>query len=154
MAAKGDRISVASNRKARHEYFIDDVYEAGLMLQGTEVKSLRQGNANIRDAYAYARGGEIWLNNSYIAEFTHGNRFNHAPLRERKLLLKAKEIRKLIGALKTKGTTLIPLELYFNEKGIAKLSVGLASGKKKYEKREAIKERDWKREQSRILKES
>ncbi|MAR56231.1 MAG: SsrA-binding protein [Rickettsiales bacterium] len=151
--AERTRISVAVNRKARHEYFIEDTYEAGLVLQGTEVKSLRQGNANIRDAYAYEKDSEIWLNNCYIAEFTHGNRFNHAPLRDRKLLLKGKEIRKLIGALKTKGTTLIPLELYFNERGIAKISVGLATGKKKYEKREAIKERDWKREQSRILKE-
>ena len=148
-----ERISVAVNRKARHEYSIEDVFEAGLVLQGTEVKSLRNGNANIRDAYAYERGEEIWLNNSYIAEYKQGNRFNHAPTRERKLLLKSKEIRKLIGALKTKGTTLIPLELFFNERGIAKLSIGLATGKKKHEKREAIKERDWKREQSRILKE-
>lgn len=126
--------------------------EAGIVLTGTEVKSLRDGKANIRDAYAFERGEEIWLHNAYIAEYRRGNRFNHAPTRERKLLLRRREIRKLIGALKTKGVTLIPLELYFNEKGIAKLNLGLATGKKKYEKREAIKERYWKREQGRLLK--
>lgn len=147
------RQMIAVNKKARHDYHIEDTLEAGMMLTGTEVKSLRAGKANIRDAYAFERGGEIWLHNAYIAEYKMGNRFNHSPLRERKLLLHRHEIRKLIGALKTKGTTLVPLELYFNEKGIAKLSIGLASGKKKYEKREAIKERDWKREQGRILKE-
>lgn len=146
------RQPIAVNKKARHDYHIEDTLEAGIVLQGTEVKSLREGKANIRDAYAFERGGEIWLHNCYIAEYKMGNRFNHAPTRERKLLLKRREIKKLIGQLKTKGVTLIPLELYFNEKGIAKLMIGLASGKKKYEKREAIKERDWKREQARLLK--
>lgn len=144
--------TVALNKKARHEYHIDDTLEAGIVLKGTEVKALRDGKGNIRDAYAFARGGEIWLHNCHISEYKMGNRFNHAPLRERKLLLKRREIKKLIGSLKTKGVTLIPLELYFNERGIAKLSLGLASGKKKYEKREAIKERDWKREQGRLMR--
>lgn len=123
-----------------------------MILTGTEVKSLRAGKANIRDAYAMSDGDDIWLINSYIAEYSQGNRFNHAPLRNRKLLLHKKQIKKLIGALKNKGVTLIPLDLYFNERGIAKISIGLATGKKKYEKREAIKDRDWKREQSRIMK--
>jgi SsrA-binding protein len=147
-----DRFTVALNKKARFDYSIDDVYEAGLVLTGTEVKSLRAGKANIKDAYAFERGGEIWLHNCHISEYKQGNRFNHAPLRERKLLLHRKEIKKLIGALKTKGVTLVPLELFFNERGIAKMSIGLASGKKKYEKRQAIKERDWKREQGRLMK--
>ena len=146
------RATIAVNKKARHDYQIEETLEAGLVLTGTEVKSLREGKANIRDAYAFERGGEIWLHNAYIAEDKQGNRFNHAPLRERKLLLRKSEIRKLVGSLKTKGVTLVPLELFFNEKGIAKLSVGLASGKRQYEKREAIKERDWKREQARLMR--
>lgn len=147
-----DRITISVNKKARFEYFIEEEFEAGMVLTGTEVKSLRDGKANIKDAYAFERGGEIWLHNCHISEYKRGNRFNHAPLRERKLLLHRKEIKKLIGALKSKGTTLAPLELFFNERGYAKIKLGLASGKKKHEKREAIKERDWKREQGRILK--
>lgn len=147
-----ERQVVASNRKARHDYHIDDSFEAGLILTGTEVKSLRNGKGNIRDAYATVDNDEVWLINSYIEEYKQGNRYNHSPTRHRKLLLNKREIKKLIGALKTKGVTLIPLSLYFNERGIAKLEMGVATGKKKYEKREAIKERDWKREQARVLK--
>jgi SsrA-binding protein len=146
------RVQVATNRKARHEYTIADTLEAGIVLTGTEVKSMRNGKANIQDAYATEYRGEIWLVNARIEVYTQGNRFNHEPLRHRKLLLKAKEIKKLLGALRTKGVTLIPLQLYFNEKGIAKLEIGLATGKKKHEKREAIKERDWKRDQARAIK--
>lgn len=146
------RISVAQNRKARFDYQISDVMEAGIVLTGTEVKSLRAGKANIQDAYAAEHGEELWLINSHIEEYTQGNRFNHNPRRHRKLLMKGAELRKLIGSLRTKGVTLIPLELYFNERGIAKLSLGLATGKKQHDKREAIKERDWKRDQARALK--
>jgi SsrA-binding protein len=142
------------NRKARFEYTIDDIYEAGLVLTGTEVKSLRLGKANIQNAYATIYKDELWLVNAFIEEYKQGNRFNHDPKRHRKLLLKQREIKKLFGALKTKGVTLIPLKLYFNERGIAKLQVGLATGKRQHEKRETIKERDWKREQSRLLKNS
>ncbi|MCI5049124.1 MAG: SsrA-binding protein SmpB [Rickettsiales bacterium] len=145
---------IATNRKARHDYHIEDSFEAGIVLQGTEVKALRNGKANIKDSYASVdKAEEVWLINAHIEEYKQGNRFNHEPRRPRKLLLKRKEIKKLIGATQTKGVTLIPLKLYFNHKGIAKVEIGLASGKKKYEKREAIKERDWKRDQARILKE-
>ena len=146
------RISIALNRKARFDYHITDTMEAGIVLTGTEVKSLRAGKANIQDAYAAEYKEELWLINSHIDEYTQGNRFNHQPLRHRKLLLKKREVSKLIGQLRTKGVTLIPLELYFNEKGIAKLALGLATGKKQHDKREAIKERDWKRDQARALK--
>lgn len=147
-----ERQSVAQNRKARFNYTISDTLEAGIVLQGTEVKSLREGKANIRDAYATNEGNEIWLLNARIDEYTQGNRNNHKPTRPRKLLLKQREIKKLIGQLQTKGATLVPLELYFNERGYAKLELGVATGKKQHEKREAIKERDWKREQARAMK--
>lgn len=147
-----EKKTVAINRKARFEYAIEEVMEAGLMLLGTEVKSLRLGRANIGDAYASHKNGEIWLWNAHIPEYSHGNRNNHEPLRGRKLLLNAKQIKKLIGELKVRGTTLIPLELYFNTRGYAKIAIAVARGKKKYEKREVIKERDWKRQQGRLLK--
>ena len=147
-----EKKTVAINRKARFEYAIEEVMEAGLMLLGTEVKSLRLGRANIADAYASHKNGEIWLWNAHIPEYSHGNRNNHEPLRGRKLLLNAKQIKKLIGELKVRGTTLIPLELYFNTRGYAKIAIAVARGKKKYEKREVIKERDWKRQQGRLLK--
>lgn len=147
-----DRQVIAQNKKARHDYTISDTYEAGLVLQGTEVKAMRVGKANIRDSYATHQENEIWLLNVHIDEYTQGNRFNHAPRRPRKLLLKQREIKKLIGLLKTKGVTLVPLELYFNERGYAKCELGVATGKKKYEKRDAIKERDWKRDQDRAMK--
>lgn len=140
------------NRKARFEYTIDELFQAGIALTGTEVKSLRLGKASIGEAYAAAHDEEIWLINATIEEYKQGNRFNHEPKRKRKLLLKRKEINKLIGALKNKGVTLIPLKLYFNDRGIAKLELGLATGKKQHEKRESIKDREWKREQARLLK--
>ena len=140
------------NRKARAEYFIDEEIEAGLMLVGTEVKSLRQGKANIQDAFAGPKDGAIWLMNGYIAEYEGGNRFNHESRRPRQLLLHKREINKLLGKIKTKGFTLIPLELYFNDRGIAKIKLGLARGKKEYEKRQTIKTREWNREKERLMK--
>ncbi len=147
-----EKKTVAVNRRARFEYTIEEVFEAGLMLLGTEVKSLRLGRANIADSYASHKGGEIWLWNAHIPEYSHGNRNNHEPTRGRKLLLNARQIKKLIGELKVRGTTLIPLELYFNKRGYAKIAVAVARGKAKYEKRDVIKKRDWKREQGRLMK--
>ena len=147
-----EKKTVAVNRKARFEYAIEEVFEAGIMLLGTEVKSLRLGRANIADSYASHKEGEIWLWNADIPVYTHGNRNNHEPRRGRKLLLNARQIKKLIGELKVRGTTLIPLELYFNTRGFAKVAVAVALGKKQYEKREVIKARDWKRDQGRLLK--
>lgn len=143
---------VAENRKARFDYFIDETYEAGLMLLGTEVKSLRGGRSTIADAYAVAEGNEIWLLNAYIPEYEGGNQFNHDPLRKRKLLLHAREIEKLIGTLKRGGVTLVPLRVYFNERGRAKIEMGLARGKQAHDKRATIKDREWKREQGRIMR--
>ncbi len=151
MSAK-DISKIADNRSARFEYTIGDTVEAGIVLYGTEVKSLRQGKANIKDSYAVHKENELWLMNSYIGEYNQASRFNHAPIRPRKLLLHRTEIKKLIGKLKTQGITLVPLKMYFNERGIAKLQMGIAEGKKKHEKRAAIKERDWKREQGRVMK--
>lgn len=147
-----EKISVAVNRKARFEYSIGEVMEAGIVLMGTEVKSMRQGRCTIADAYASHKDGEIWLWNADIPAFTHGNRNNHEPKRGRKLLLNYRQIKKLIGELKVRGTTLIPLELYFNKRGFAKVAIAVAHGKKQYEKREVIKKRDWKREQGRLMK--
>lgn len=147
-----EKKTVAVNRKARFEYAIEEVFEAGIVLMGTEVKSLRLGRANIADSYASHREGEIWLWNADIPVYTHGNRHNHEPRRGRKLLLNARQIKKLIGELKVRGTTLIPLELYFNTRGFAKLAIAVARGKKQYEKREVIKKRDWQREQGRLKK--
>lgn len=152
MAPPQERKVVATNRAARFEYHIGDVYEAGIVLTGTEVKSLRTGKANIKDSYATISGNEAWLINAHIDEYKMGNRHNHNPTRHRKLLFHRNEIKKLTGVLKTSGVTMIPLNLYFNEKGHVKLEVGVATGKKKFEKREAIKDRDWKREQGRLLK--
>jgi SsrA-binding protein len=144
--------TVAVNRKARFEYTLEEEFEAGLVLTGTEVKSLRAGRASIADAYAGVSQGELWLINATINEYAGGNRFNHSPTRPRKLLLHKRQLNKLFGRLKNKGVTLIPLSLYFNERGIAKVKLALATGKKQYEKRAAIKERDWKKEQARLLK--
>lgn len=143
---------VAENRKARFNYFIDETFEAGIVLTGTEVKSLRTGKANIGDAYASAETGELFLINSYIAEYEQGNRFNHEPRRPRKLLMHRRQIGKLLGQLKKGGATLIPLSLYFNDRGIAKLKLGLARGKKLHDKRETEKERDWEREKARLIR--
>lgn len=143
---------VAQNRKARFEYTIEEELEAGIVLTGTEVKSLRAGQANINDAYAGERGGAVWLFNAYIAEYAGGNRQNHEVRRPRKLLLHSRQIRKLIGRLKVKGVTLVPLSLYFNSRGLAKVRLGLGIGRKQYEKRAAKKEREWQKQRSRLLK--
>lgn len=144
--------TVSLNRKARFEYTIEEEFEAGLVLTGTEVKSLRAGKANINDAYAASKNEEIWLINGHIDEYGHGNRFNHEARRPRKLLLHKKQVNKLLGRLKTKGVTLIPLSLYFNSRGFAKIKLGLAVGKKQYEKRDTIKQRDWQRDKARIMR--
>ena len=154
MAAKTDRKLrvVADNRRARFNYDIGDVFEAGIALTGTEVKSLRQGKATIGESYADARGGEIWLVNANIPEYQQGGRFNHAPKRPRKLLLHRRQIHKLAGAIEREGMTLVPLKLYFNEKGRAKIELALARGKKLYDKRETEKKRTWERERGRLLR--
>lgn len=142
----------AENRKARHEYFIEEVFQAGIMLQGTEVKSLRAGNANIAESYASAERGEMWLINAYIPEYDKARHFGHEERRPRKLLMKRREIDKLAAAVDRQGMTLVPLKVYFNDRGIAKLELGLAKGKKLHDKRETSKERDWNRDKQRLLK--
>jgi SsrA-binding protein len=143
---------VAENRRARFDYFIDERFEAGVALTGTEVKSLRQGEGSIAESYAAVEGGEVWLINSHIPEYSHGNRLNHQPKRPRKLLLRNREIAKLHGAVARQGLTLVPLSIYFNGQGRAKVELALARGKKVHDKRETVKERDWKREQQRLLR--
>ncbi len=143
---------VAENRRARFEYFIEDTFEAGIALTGTEVKSLRFGEGSIAESYAEVGEGGVWLINSNIPEFSHGNRFNHEPKRPRKLLLHEREISRLHGAVERKGMTLVPLSVYFNSRGRAKVELALARGKNAADKRQTIKERDWKREQSRIMR--
>ncbi|MBB4838747.1 SsrA-binding protein [Sphingomonas kyeonggiensis] len=144
--------TVAENRRARFDYFIEHTYEAGIALTGTEVKSLRFGEGSIAEAYAEVTDSGVWLVNSNIPEFSHGNRFNHEPKRPRKLLLHEREINKLHGAVAREGMTLVPLSIYFNGRGRAKVELALAKGKKTHDKRESIKERDWKREQGRLLR--
>ncbi len=143
---------VAENRRARFEYFIEDVYEAGIALQGTEVKALRGGEGSIAEAYAEVKNDQVFLVNANIPEFSHGNRFNHEPKRPRKLLLHQRQIQKFHGAVAREGMTLVPLSVYFNSQGRAKVELALAKGKKTHDKRETIKERDWKREQGRLLR--
>ena len=143
---------VAENRKARFNFEIVNTYEAGLMLTGTEVKSLRDGKANIAESYASDENGEIWLINSYVPEYLQANRFNHAPRRPRKLLLSGKEINRLRIAITREGMTLVPLKVYFNDKGRAKLELALAKGKKLHDKRETEKQRDWDRQKGRLLR--
>ncbi|MFO7264933.1 MAG: SsrA-binding protein SmpB [Limnochordales bacterium] len=144
--------AVATNRKARHEYEILETLEAGLVLTGTEVKSLRGGRANLNDAFARVVNGEVFLYNMHISPYSHGNRFNHDPLRTRKLLLQKDEIRRLVGKTREQGLTLIPLRIYFNERGWAKVELALARGKKKWDKREAMAQRDARREAERAIK--
>lgn len=144
--------TVAENRRARFDYFIDTTYEAGLALTGTEVKALRGGEGSIAESYAEVTNGEVWLVNANIPEFSHGNRFNHEPKRPRKLLLHEREINKLHGAVARDGMTLVPLSIYFNSRGRAKVELALAKGKKAHDKRETIKQRDWKREAGRIMR--
>ncbi len=143
---------VAENRKARFNYEILDTYEAGLVLTGTEVKSLREGKANIAESYASDEDGEIWLINSYLPEYLQANRFNHETRRRRKLLLSKREIHRLRNAINREGMTLVPLKVYFNDVGRAKLELALAKGKKLHDKRQTEKERDWNRQKGRLLR--
>ena len=154
MAAKSDDRSrvVAHNRKARFNYEIGETFEAGIALTGTEVKALRLGKATIAESYADARGSEIWLVNANIPEYLQAGRFNHAPKRIRKLLLHRGQINKLMGAVEREGMTLVPLKLYFNDRGRAKLELALAKGKKLHDKRETEKKRSWERERGRLLR--
>ncbi len=142
----------ARNRKARHDYFIEETLEAGIQLYGSEVKSLRSGRASIEEAYASDEGGEIYLINAYIPEYP-ASRVQHETRRPRKLLLHRKEISRLIGGLNREGMTVVPLSIYFNKRGIAKVELGLAKGKRKFEKRASIKEREWKRDKARLMRE-
>ncbi len=144
---------VAENRKARFNYEIQETFEAGIALQGTEVKSLRQGKANIAEAYAGPGGNELFLYNAYIPEYLQANRFNHETRRPRRLLLHKREINKLLGATQREGFTVIPLKIYFNDRGRAKVELGLGRGKKLHDKREAEKERSWNREKARLMRE-
>ena len=144
--------TIAENRRARFDYAIDDVFEAGLALQGTEVKALRSGAGSIAESYAEIKDNRAWLVNANIPEFSHGNRFNHEPSRPRKLLLHRREIAKMHGAVTRRGMTLVPLSLYFNGRGRVKVELALAKGRKTHDRREVIKERDWKRQQNRLLR--
>lgn len=143
---------VAENRKARYNFAIEDNFEAGLMLTGTEVKSLRNGKANIAESYVSFEDDELWLINCHVPEYLQANRFNHEPRRRRKLLMSKREIIRLSHAIARDGMTVVPLKLYFNDRGIAKLEIALAKGKKNHDKRETEKKRDWNREKSRLLR--
>ena len=148
---KDEPIVVARNKRARHDYHVIETWEAGLVLTGTEVKSLRQGKANITEAYAVVRNGEIFLINLHIPPYAQGNQFNHEPTRTRKLLLHRKEIRRMIGSVERQGLTLVPLELYFS-KGIAKVMLALGKGKKLHDKRDTERKRDAEREMARVAR--
>ena len=154
MAKKPDpsRKLIAENRRARFDYMIEDTMEAGIQLVGTEVKSLRGGRANIAESYASTEKGELWLINATIPEYPPAGQFNHEPRRPRKLLVRARELKKLASAVNREGRTLAPLELYFNDRGIAKIKIAVATGKKAHDKREATKDREWKRQQGRLLR--
>jgi SsrA-binding protein len=143
---------IAENRRARFDYFLEQTFEAGLALTGSEVKSLRNGRANIAESYAAVEGDEIVLVNADIPPYVQANRFNHEPRRPRKLLLHRKEINRLIGAVQREGRTIVPTKLYWNDKGMAKLELALAKGKKAHDKREAAAERDWQRDKARLMK--
>ena len=143
---------VAENRKARHNYFIEDDLEAGIMLEGSEVKSLREGKANIAESYASVEGGELWLINGYIPAYAQAKTFGHDERRRRKLLVNKRELSRLWQGIGREGQTLVPLKLYFNEKGRAKLQLGIAKGKKQQDKRETQKKRDWQRDKARLLR--
>jgi len=150
---QGGKVLVAKNRKARHNYLIEESLEAGLMLVGTEVKSLRQGRASIVEAYAADQQGELYLFNSHIPIYDAAGRFNHQPKRLRKLLLHSRALARLTGLFRREGYTLVPLSLYFNERGIAKVELGLGRGKRKADKRETEKRRDWQRQKARLMRE-
>lgn len=145
---------VAENRQARRNYSVEDTMEAGIVLQGSEVKSLREGKANIAESYASVEEGELWLINCDIPIYTQANRFNHEPKRKRKLLVKTRERAKLAQAIERQGRTIVPLKLYFNERGIAKLLIGIATGRRAPDKRDVEKKRDWDRQKARILRNS
>jgi SsrA-binding protein len=149
---KGEGKTIAQNKKAYHDYFIEDTYEAGIVLQGTEIKSIRAGRVNLKDSYARIHNGEVFLYNMHISPYDQGNRYNHDPLRTRKLLLHKSEINKLIGETKEAGYSLVPLKLYIKN-GYAKLLIGLAKGKKKYDKREDLKRKEANREIERAFRE-
>ena len=153
MARAAARRVIAQNRKARYNYAIEETFEAGIALTGTEVKSLRAGRGSINESYAAEQSGELYLINSHIPEYPPAGRFNHEPRRARKLLLHRRQIEKLIGAITREGYTLVPLSIYFDKRGFAKVELGLGRGKKKHDKREAIKERDWQRQKRRMLRE-
>jgi SsrA-binding protein len=140
------------NRSAFHDFFIEDKYDAGMVLTGTEVKSLRDGRASFNDSYCYFNKGELWIKSLHIAEYSHGTVNNHDPLRERKLLLRNKELRKMEAKIKEKGFTVVPLRIFFSEKGLVKMEIGLGKGKKLYDKRDTIKQRDTDREMKRYIK--
>jgi SsrA-binding protein len=149
---KAPRPIAAENRKARFNYEITDTLEAGIILSGTEIKSLRNGKANITDSYASVEGGELWLINCYIPEYLQANRFNHEPRRRRKLLVHRKQLARLYQSTQREGMTIVPLNIHYNDKGMAKLELGIARGKKLHDKRESEKERDWNREKGRLLR--
>ncbi|MGH6931079.1 MAG: SsrA-binding protein SmpB [Dongiaceae bacterium] len=144
--------AVAQNRKARHDYFIEETLEAGIQLLGTEVKSLRGGGASIAESHAGPRDGELYLWNAHIPEYAGAKHFSHEPRRARKLLVRRRELSKLIGAVQRAGITIVPLSIYFNERGMAKVQLGVAKGKRKIDKRETEKQRDWQREQARLMR--
>ena len=145
-------MSEIRNRQAYYDYFIDDKYDAGMVLTGTEVKSLRAGKASFNDSYCYFHRGELWIKSLHIAEYSHGTSANHDPLRERKLLLSKKELRKIESKIKEKGITVGPLRIFFSEKGLAKIELGLGKGKKLFDKRETIKQRDTQREMKKFIR--
>jgi SsrA-binding protein len=140
------------NRSAFHDYSIEDKYDAGMVLTGTEVKSLRDGRASFNDSYCYFNKGELWIKSLHIAEYSHGTVNNHDPVRERKLLLRKRELLKMEAKIKEKGYSIVPLRIFFSEKGFVKMEIGLGKGKKHYDKRESIKQRDTEREMKRYLK--
>jgi len=145
--------SIADNRKARHEYHVEETFEAGIVLTGTEVKALREGRASIHESYASPEDGAIYLINAHIPEYAPAQRFNHEPRRRRKLLLKQREINKLTGSVQREGRTIVPLRMYFNSRGLAKLEIALATGKKLHDKRQTAKDRDWQRQKARLMRE-
>ncbi len=144
---------IAQNKRARYDYFIDETIEAGIILAGTEVKTLRLGQASLSESWAGPRDGAMWLNNCYIPEYKNSSHFNHEPRRPRKLLLHKKEMNKLMGATARQGVTIVPMSIYFNDRGIAKVLLGLARGKRKVDKRQTTKDRDWQRQKARVMRE-
>ena len=144
--------TILRNKRAYHDYAIEDELEAGIVLLGSEVKSLRMGSANLRDSFVIDKKGELFINNLYIGEYTGANRFNHETMRHKKLLMSKRQIKKFMGKMKIKGYSILVLSLYFNSKNIAKVKIGLGKGKKEYDKRADIKDKEWQRQQSRLLR--